>query len=335
MEAKKDLILKVDHLNTQISVGRKTVYAVNDVSLEIERGKTLGIVGESGCGKSITAFSVMQLIPKNAKITGGSVTFFPKDEEPKIISAYKQYGKEMRAIRGKDIAMVFQDPMTSLNPVYTIGAQIMENLKNHENIPKDEAKARIIRLLGELGIPAPEQRYREYPHQFSGGMKQRVMIAIAMICNPSLLIADEPTTALDVTIQAQILSLMKQVQRTHGTSIALITHNMGIVANFCDKVVVMYMGRDVETGSVEQIFNDPRHPYTKALLASVPVLGMDRTRKLSTIEGSTPDPTQTYGYCEFAPRCAYASERCWKGHPESAAVEPGHTVRCFLCEEGQ
>lgn len=329
----KDVILKVEHLKTEIGVGKKTVHAVNDANLVLERGKTLGIVGESGCGKSITAFSVMQLIPKTAKITGGTVTYYPKDGDAKVLTDYKTNSKEMRAIRGKDIAMVFQDPMASLNPVYTIGDQIMENLKNHEKLPQEEAKARIIKLLGELGIPAPEQRYNEYPHQFSGGMKQRVMIAIAMICNPSILIADEPTTALDVTIQSQILALMKQVQETHGTSIALITHNMGIVANFCDNVVVMYMGRDVESGTVEQIFNNPQHPYTKALLSSVPVLGMDRDKELSTIEGSTPDPTNSYDYCEFAPRCPYASEKCRTSHPDRVEIEPGHLVRCYRCKE--
>lgn len=329
----KDIILKVEHLKTEIGVGKKTVYAVNDANLVLERGKTLGIVGESGCGKSITAFSVLQLIPKTAKIADGTVTYFPENGAPQVLTDYKANSKEMRAIRGKDIAMVFQDPMASLNPVYTIGDQIMENLKTHEKLTKEEAKARIIKLLGELGIPAPEQRYNEYPHQFSGGMKQRVMIAIAMICNPSILIADEPTTALDVTIQSQILALMKQVQQTHGTSIALITHNMGIVANFCDNVVVMYMGRDVETGTVEQIFNNPQHPYTKALLNSVPVLGMDRDQELSSIEGTTPDPTESYTYCEFAPRCPYASEKCKTSHPERVEIEPGHLVRCFLCKE--
>ena len=326
MQNKKDIILKIDHLKTEIAVGKKTVHAVNDVNLSLVRGKTLGIVGESGCGKSITAFSVMQLIPKNANIVDGTVTYYPEQGEAKVLSEYKRNGKE--------IAMVFQDPMASLNPVYTVGSQIMENLMNHEKISKAEAKERIIKLLGELGIPEPEQRFNEYPHQFSGGMKQRVMIAIGMICNPSILIADEPTTALDVTIQSQILSLMKDVQKTHGTSIAIITHNMGIVANFCDQVVVMYMGRNVESGTVNQIFENPKHPYTKALLNSVPVLGMDRKKELSTIEGSTPDPTETYAYCEFAPRCTHAMECCWKGHPEAVEVETGHEVCCFLYKEG-
>lgn len=334
MEQKKDIILAVEHLRTEIGVGKKTVHAVNDANLVLERGKTLGIVGESGCGKSITAFSVMQLIPKTAKIVNGTVTYYPKDSHAQVLTDYPTNSKEMRAIRGKEIAMIFQDPMASLNPVYTVGDQILENLRAHETLSKEEATARIVRLLGELGIPAPEQRYKEYPHQFSGGMKQRVMIAIAMICNPSILIADEPTTALDVTIQSQILSLMKQVQKTHGTSIALITHNMGIVANFCDHVVVMYMGRDVESGTVEQIFQNPKHPYTRALLNSVPVLGMDRDRDLSTIEGSTPDPTQVYDFCEFAPRCPYATERCKTAHPDRVEIEPDHLVRCFLCEEG-
>jgi len=327
----RETILQIENLKVEFKVGKKTVHAVNDVNLTVHRGKTLGIVGESGCGKSVTAHSILQLLPSNGGIKGGKILFAPEaDGEVLELESMKRTGKEIRAIRGQKISMIFQDPMMSLNPVYTIGAQIMENLKLHEKIGKDEAKARIIKLLGQLGIPEPEQRYHEYPHQFSGGMKQRVMIAIAMICNPSLLIADEPTTALDVTIQKQILRLMRQLRDDFGTSVILITHNMGIVAEACDEVAVMYMGRVVESGTVRQIFENPRHPYTRALLRSVPVLGMDDGTELESIPGSTPDASIAFDHCEFEPRCEYACERCRGGFPQALEQEPGHMVRCFL-----
>lgn len=331
---KKDIILKIDNLVTEFTVGKRVVHAVNGVNLSVERGKTLGIVGESGCGKSVTAHSILQLLPPNGKIVSGDICFIPEvNGDEKLLSSFNRTSDQMRSIRGKDISMIFQDPMTSLNPAYTIGEQIMENLRNHEKISKAEAKKRIIKLLYELGIPAAEQRFNEYPHQFSGGMKQRVMIAIALVCNPNILIADEPTTALDVTIQAQILSLMKEIQRNHGTTLMLITHNMGIVAESCDNVAVMYMGRVVEFGSVEQIFENPRHPYTKALMQSVPQLHLDRNQELQSIPGSTPDASIKFDHCEFAPRCAYACEACLKGFPKDTEVEPGHIVRCKLLEE--
>lgn len=296
----QDFVLEVKDLKTTFKVGRRQVHAVNGVTFSLERGKTLCIVGESGCGKSVTAHSIMQLLPPNGILENGSVTYYPQSgEKGKIISNFSRTGREIRAIRGKDIAMIFQDPMSTLNPVYTIGSQIMESLSSHEKIDKAEAKARIIKLLSDLGIPTPEKRYDQYPHEFSGGMKQRVMIAIAMICKPNILIADEPTTALDVTIQAQILDLMQKMQREHGTSIILITHNMGIVAEVADSVAVMYMGRVVEYGTLEQIFTNPLHPYTKALMQSVPVLGMDKTQELETIEGNTPDASTDFGGCEF------------------------------------
>ena len=251
MDMKKDNILEIENLVTEFTVGKRIVHAVNGVNMTVERGKTLGIVGESGCGKSVTAHSILQLLPPNGYIASGEVRYTPvAGGETITLSDYKKTSEEMRSIRGKDISMIFQDPMTSLNPAYTIGFQIMENLRNHEKISKAEAKKRIIKLLEELGIPAAERRFDEYPHQFSGGMKQRVMIAIALICNPNILIADEPTTALDVTIQAQILRLMKNIQKTHGTTLMLITHNMGIVAETCDNVAVMYMGHVVEFGTV-------------------------------------------------------------------------------------
>ena len=331
----KNTILQIEHLKTQFKVGRKQVYAVNDVNLSVCRGHTLGIVGESGCGKSVTAHSILQLLPPNGRIVDGSIRFAPDPDGPVLeLQKMARNGKEIRAIRGQKIAMIFQDPMTSLNPVYTIGAQIMENLKIHERgLNKQEAKARIIELLGKLGIPEPEQRYNEYPHQFSGGMKQRVMIAIAMICNPGLLIADEPTTALDVTIQAQILRLMKQLRTDYGTSVILITHNMGIVAEACDEVAVMYMGRVVESGTIRQIFKNPQHPYTRALLRSVPVPGMPEGAELESIPGSTPDASVRFDHCEFQPRCACACEQCLSGFPPVYECEPGHLVRCFVREE--
>lgn len=334
--SKKDNILEIEGLVTEFTVGKRIVHAVNGVNLTVERGKTLGIVGESGCGKSVTAHSVLQLLPPNGYIAKGQIRYTPTSGgETQLLSGYKKNSNEIRNIRGKEISMVFQDPMTTLNPVYTIGHQIMENLRNHEKISKKAAKARIIKLLEELGIPAAEQRFNEYPHQFSGGMKQRVMIAIALVCNPNILIADEPTTALDVTIQAQILRLMKDVQKNHGTTLMLITHNMGIVAETCDNVAVMYMGRVVEFGTVEQIFERPKHPYTKALMRSVPQLDLSRDVELHSIPGSTPDASIAFDHCEFAPRCSYACEACKKGFPKDTEVEPGHFVRCKLMEEDE
>ncbi len=329
----QDTILHVEDLKTEFKVGKRIVHAVNGVSFDLRRNKTLCVVGESGCGKSVTAHSVMQLLPDNGYVAGGKVTYYPTPEKEIELSSLKRNGKQMRSIRGGDIAMIFQDPMSTLNPVYTVGDQIMEMLQQHEKISKVEAKARIMKLLTELGIPNPEIRYNQYPHEFSGGMKQRIMIAIAMICNPTILIADEPTTALDVTIQAQILDLMRKMQKENGTSLIFITHNMGIVAELADEVAVMYMGRIVEFGSIEQIFTNPTHPYTKALLKSVPVLGMDKSQDLATIEGTTPDASTVFTGCEFANRCQYATEACFNRFPKDTVVEDGHTVRCLLLEE--
>lgn len=331
----KDVILKVENLKTEFKVSRRIVNAVNDVCFELKRGTTLGIVGESGCGKSVTAHSILQLLPRMGYIAGGTVKYAATEDEIQTLTSYGRNSREIRAIRGKDISMIFQDPMSTLNPVYTIGKQISENLLKHEKLTKKQARERVVQLLGELGIPVPEKRYDEYPHQFSGGMKQRVMIAIAMICNPNILIADEPTTALDVTIQAQILSLMKELQKNHGTSIILITHNMGVVAETCDEVAVMYMGRVVESGTLEQVFNNPLHPYTRALLKSVPVLGMGKDTDLESIKGNTPDASIVFNHCEFEPRCELACERCLKGFPRDTVIEDGHRVRCFLYEGGE
>ena len=329
---KNQFVLEVSHLQTEFRVGRKTVRAVNDASFRLRRGKTLGVVGESGCGKSATAHSILQILPRSGYIEGGQVTYRPSDETEIELTSLKRDGKEMRSVRGGEIAMIFQDPMSSLNPVYTVGKQITENLLNHERISKKDARERAISMLSELGIPIPEKRFDEYPHQFSGGMKQRVMIAIAMICNPSILIADEPTTALDVTIQAQILYLMRRLRDTHGASIVLITHNMGIVAEICDDVAVMYMGRIVESGSAEQVFNNPLHPYTQALLKSVPIPGAGRINRLVTIQGTTPDASDAFVCCEFEPRCTLARPECRACFPTESEPEDGHLVRCRLHE---
>lgn len=328
-----DYILKVEDLQTKFKVGKRTVNAVNGVTFELKRGKTLCIVGESGCGKSVTAHSIMQLLPANGYIGGGSVKYYPTSDQCIELSSLQKNSKQIRNIRGKDIAMIFQDPMSTLNPVYTVGNQIVENLMNHEKISKKDARSRAIKLLADLGIPNPEERFNQFPHEFSGGMKQRVMIAIAMICNPGILIADEPTTALDVTIQAQILELIKKVQKEYGTSVIMITHNMGIVAEIADDVAVMYMGRVVECGSLKQIFTNPTHPYTKALMRSVPVLGMSKNQDLQTIEGTTPDASTTFTGCEFADRCTCAKPECAKRFPVDTLVEDGHIVRCLLFEE--
>lgn len=326
------VILRVENLQAKFKVGKRMVHAVNDVSFELKKGSTLGIVGESGCGKSVTAHSIMQLLPKAGNITRGTIEYFG-GKTPVDITSYKRNSREIREIRGKDISMIFQDPMSALNPVYTVGRQIAENLQQHEKLTKPQQRARVIEMLKELGIPEPERRYDEYPHQFSGGMRQRVMIGIAMICNPNILIADEPTTALDVTIQAQILDLMKRVQKEYGTSVIMITHNMGIVAEVCDDVAVMYMGRIVEYGTLEQIFENPLHPYTKALLKSVPVLGIGKEKKLESIRGTTPDASTEFTSCEFADRCDYAMDICRQQLPKDRTMEGGHRVRCFLYEK--
>ena len=329
-----NIVLKVENLQTKFRVGKKIVHAVNDVSFELKHGSMLGIVGESGCGKSVTAHSIMQLLPKAGFIANGKVSYYDESGKEFILSDYDRNSKAIRAIRGKDIAMIFQDPMSSLDPVYTIGSQIAENLIEHEKINKQEAVQRVICMLTELGISTPEKRYADYPHQFSGGMKQRVMIATGMICNPNILIADEPTTALDVTIQAQILSLMRELQKNHGTSIILITHNMGIVAETCDEVAVMYMGRIVEFGSLEQIFNKPLHPYTKALLKSVPVLGINKNVELESIRGTTPDASEDFPGCAFEPRCDFASEKCRLQHPGDITLQDKHRVQCWMYAGG-
>jgi len=329
-----NIVLRVHDLKTKFHVGKSVVHAVNGVSFELKYGSTLGIVGESGCGKSVTALSVMQLLPKAGSIAGGSVVYRDRQGREYELSRYKRTGRDIRAIRGKEIAMIFQDPMSSLNPVYKIGSQIAENLREHEKMDQKAARRRVIDMLAELGIPTPEKRYHSYPHEFSGGMRQRVMIATAMICNPNILIADEPTTALDVTIQAQILELMKDVQQKYGTSIIMITHNMGIVAETCDHVAVMYMGQIVEYGALAQIFESPLHPYTQALLQSVPVLGIGKGKELRSIRGATPDASETFAGCVYEPRCDHAREACRKSPPSNTVMSGGHRVQCWLYSGG-
>jgi oligopeptide transport system ATP-binding protein len=317
-------ILEVEDLQVSFHVRGGEVQSVRGVSFEIEKGEAVAIVGESGCGKSVTAQSIMRLIPTPpGKIKGGSIRFKGDD-------LLKKTEKEMQSVRGKDIGMIFQDPMTSLNPTLTIGRQITEGLIKHQNMSKEAAKNRAIEMLKLVGIPNPEARFAQYPHQFSGGMRQRAMIAIALACNPSLLIADEPTTALDVTIQAQILSLMKDLQKTLGTSIILITHDLGVVADMCDRVIVMYAGKVVETGTKQEIFKNPQHPYTKGLLRSVPRLDQKKDEDLVPIIGTPPDLIKPPEGCAFCARCDYAMSICQTRDASVTELSPMHQASCWL-----
>ena len=334
MNENKDIVLDVKKLNTSFVSDGKEVRIVKDVTFQLKRGKTLAIVGESGCGKSVTVHSIVKLLPKNALFHADSVVYRRLNDKTGEVTEFdlskiESQSKEMRSLRGADLGMVFQDPMSSLNPVYRVGDQVAEALMEHnKGLKKKEALEKVLDMFRRLGIPDPESRLMDYPHQFSGGMKQRVVIAIAMINNPEIIIADEPTTALDVTIQAQIMELMKELQNNYGKSIILITHNMGLVAEQADEVCVMYMGRIVEFGTLEQIFEHPSHPYTQALLRSVPVLGLADDQKLETIPGATPNPASLGAGCEFADRCPECSEKCKQKDVPAFEVEPGHRVRC-------
>ena len=331
MSIQKDIALSVKNLKTYFYTNNRCNKAVNGVSFEIKKGKTLCIVGESGCGKSVTAATIMQLLPTLSRIEEGEIIFYKGDEKINI-EKLPRNGKEMRDIRGSDIAMIFQDPMTALNPVYTVGFQIGENLKYHTDLNKKEIREKTISLLRDMGIPLPEKRVDEYPHSYSGGMRQRAMIAMAMACNPKILIADEPTTALDVTIQAQIFELMAKLKKDYDTAIMLITHDMGVVAELADNVAVMYMGNIVESGSVGDVLRRPTHPYTKALLDSVPVLGRGKDQNIQPIKGSTPDPYDRPIGCQFAPRCNWADQSC-EVMPEISNVTSTHEVRCHKYKE--
>ncbi len=317
-------ILEVKDLHVSFHTYAGEVKAVRGVNFHVNRGEAVAIVGESGCGKSVTAQSLMKLIPMPpGEIKKGEILF----NGDNIVT---KSNKEMESIRGKDIGMIFQDPMTSLNPTMTIGNQIMEGLIKHQNMSKAAARERAIELLTIVGIPQPERRVNQYPHEFSGGMRQRAMIAIALACSPKLLIADEPTTALDVTIQAQILDLMKDLQKKMGTSIILITHDLGVVAEMCDRVIVMYAGKVIETGTVDDIFYNPQHPYTKGLLRSVPRLDLNKDEPLTPIFGTPPDLLRPPVGCGFTARCESAMRVCQEYDPELKDISGTQRAACWL-----
>ncbi|HEY6803334.1 MAG TPA: ABC transporter ATP-binding protein [Pyrinomonadaceae bacterium] len=319
-------LLEVNNLRTQFPTRAGLVRAVDGVSLYLDRGELLGLVGESGCGKSMTALSVMRLIAKPGKIVGGEILFDGKD-------LLKLSEAEMRQMRGDDIAMIFQDPMTSLNPVYTVGEQIAEALRLHRKLSHKQARQAAIEAMREVSIPDPARRADDYPHQLSGGMRQRVMIAMALACNPKLLIADEPTTALDVTIQAQILELLDDLRKQRELAVLLITHDLGVVAEVADRVAVMYTGRIVEESPVDELFARPKHPYTEGLLRSVPKLTAEhivKAERLETIEGTVPSPTDLPPGCHFAPRCSHRMPRCTEGEIPLYELEHSVQVRCVL-----
>lgn len=317
-----DNILTIRDLKVAFQVKGKLAYALDGINIDIPKGKIVGIVGESGCGKSMTAMSIMGLIKNPGKIVGGSIDFCGT-ELTKL--SVRDYAK----IRGKDISMIFQEPMTSLNPVVKVGKQVMEAIILHEKISKEEAKMRVIEIFNEVGIPEAEKRFNSYPHELSGGLRQRVMIGMAMICKPKLLIADEPTTALDVTIEAQILKLMKKLCESVGTSIIMITHNMGVVAEICDYVYVMYAGRVVESTLTKTLFNETAHPYTSGLLKSIPTIGKKQDR-LYTIKGNVPNILNLPEGCRFVDRCDYAQDICFSSRPADEYIKDNHMVSCFL-----
>jgi oligopeptide/dipeptide ABC transporter ATP-binding protein len=317
-----DRLLSVEDLRVEFWTSRGTVYAVNGVSFDIAPGETLGIVGESGCGKSVTALALLGLLPRAGRVRSGVAHFDGRD-------LLRLRRRALRAIRGRQIAMIFQDPMTSLNPVLTIGRQLREPLETHFRLSRRAAAARAAELLDRVGIPNPDARLVDYPHQFSGGMRQRAMIAMALACRPKLLIADEPTTALDVTIQAQILALLRELVAEEQTALVLITHDLGVVAGMCERVNVMYAGMFMETGSAEQLFAAPRHPYTLGLLQSVPRLDAARRARLQPIEGAPRDMLRPPSACPFQPRCRYEVELSRREVPPLVEIEPGHRVACF------
>ena len=323
------MLLSVKNLSTEFPVKKGVVRAVEDVSFDVDSGEILAIVGESGSGKSVTSLSIMGLLAEPGHVAGGSMEFEGRD-------LAKLSDKQYRELRGNDMAMIFQEPMTSLNPVYRVGKQIVEAIRTHENVSKKEARERAIDMLRKVGIPSPEKRIDDYPHQMSGGMRQRVMIAMALACNPKLLIADEPTTALDVTIQAQILDLLRRLRDDTGMAVLLITHDLGVVSETADRVVVMYCGQVVEEAEVRTLFDHPMHPYTLGLLKSIPRLEDDDSKRLYMIKGMVPNPLEMPPGCHFSDRCDSCMDICREKIPDLVDVG-GHKVRCFLYEnaEGQ
>ena len=322
----KEKILEVNNLRTIFKSRGQEVQAVRGVTFSVDKGEIMGIVGESGSGKSVTMKAVMGILPENASIAFDSLKLNGK--ELGGISA-----EEYRKLRGKEMTMIFQDPMTALNPLKKIGSQLEEVILRHSSCTKQQAKEKSIEMLRKVGIPVPEQRVKQYPHEFSGGMRQRVLIAMALACEPQLLIADEPTTALDVTIQAQILDLLKELEEEYHTSIVLITHDMGVVATVCSKIAIMYGGLIMETGTTDEIFYEPRHPYTKALLRAIPSLDLKEGERLQSIEGLPPSLVHPPLGCPFAERCEYASERCHQEMPEYTTYSETHRAMCFLNEK--
>ena len=315
-------ILEVESLSVDIPVPSGMLHPVQDLSFHVDRGETLAIVGESGCGKSLTSLALMDLLPSRAKRRASKLTLEGQD-----LTGLSE--RQMSDLRGNRMSMVFQEPMTSLNPAYTIGDQLIEALRRHRGVTVSEARDRAVWLLEKVGITAARGRLRQYPHQLSGGLRQRVMIAMALMCGPDLIIADEPTTALDVTIQAQILELMKELTRKLGVAMIIITHNLGVVARYADRVNVMYAGRIIESGDAVQIYHNPKHPYTLALLRSVPRMDQARGAKLKPVDGQPPDLTKLDQGCAFRPRCDFATEQCARAAPALEGVEPGHVSACW------
>lgn len=333
MDTEKEPLLQIEHLQTCFFTKAGVLKAVDDVSITIPAGKTVGLVGESGCGKSMTAMSVMGLVGKPGKVTEGRILYRRDGEEAQDLLAL--LAKARRQISGDKLSMIFQEPMTSLNPVMTVGKQVRESLLIHEKgISKEQAKERVLELFRQVGIPDPARRYASYPHQLSGGLRQRVMIAMAMACNPDLLIADEPTTALDVTIQAQILDLLRNLKDQINSSIMFITHDLGVIAEMADYVVVMYAGRIVEQGTAEEIFAHPAHPYTIGLMASKPVVGR-QVEKLYSIPGKVPNPINMPNYCYFKDRCEMCVNGCEGDYPCEVSISPTHKVSCYRYYDGK
>ncbi|HUJ79197.1 MAG TPA: ABC transporter ATP-binding protein [Nitrospiria bacterium] len=321
-----DQLLSIDHLATYIETADGVVKAVNDVSLTVPPGRVLGLVGESGCGKTMTALSVMRIVPPPGRITGGAIRFQGVD-----LLALTE--REMQRVRGRRIAMIFQEPMTALNPVLTVGEQIAEMLRYHLGMNRGDARSRAIELMRQVGVPSPDERYRAYPHQLSGGLRQRIMIAMAISCDPALIFADEPTTALDVTIQAQILDLLRRLQRELHLSVVLISHDLGVIAQMADEVAVMYAGRIVERAPTARLFGEPLHPYTQGLMHSLPRRApRDRQLRLTAIPGSVPRLQQLPAGCAFHPRCPVAISRCSTEEPALKPLAPGHDARCWVAE---